>query len=100
MRSRTHLSLEKGPLRRPVMPPTAGRVVAIPEVSGLHYRYNRAAAESRRRSLAFRTSLLEIEPKLPELERFSPELTIREVGPSFSVGTPSRRSVHRYSEVD
>ena len=45
MRSRTHLSLEKdSPTSRPVMPPTAGRVVAIPEVNGLHYRYNRAAA--------------------------------------------------------
>jgi putative transposase len=44
-RSRTHLSLEKdSPTPRPVMPPTAGRVVAIPEVNGLHYRYNRAAA--------------------------------------------------------
>ena len=45
MRSRTHLSLEKdSPTSRPVMPATAGRVVAIPEVNGLHYRYNRAAA--------------------------------------------------------
>jgi putative transposase len=45
MRSRTHQSLEKdSPTPRPVMPPTAGRVVAIPEVNGLHYRYNRAAA--------------------------------------------------------
>jgi hypothetical protein len=34
MRSRTHLSLEKAsPTPRPVMPPTAGRVVAIPEVN-------------------------------------------------------------------
>jgi hypothetical protein len=45
MRSRTHLSLEKdSPTSRPVMPATVGRVVAIPEVNGLHYRYNRAAA--------------------------------------------------------
>ena len=26
------------------MPPSTGRVVAIPEVNGLHHRYNRAAA--------------------------------------------------------
>jgi putative transposase len=45
MCSRTHLSLEQdSPTPRPVMPPTTGRVVAIPEVNGLHHRYNRAAA--------------------------------------------------------
>jgi transposase InsO family protein len=45
MCSRTHLSLKQdSPTPRPVMPPTAGRVVAIPEVNGLHHRYNRAAA--------------------------------------------------------
>jgi putative transposase len=45
MRSRTHLSLAKdSPTSRPVMPPTAGRVVAVPEVNGLHHRYDRAAA--------------------------------------------------------
>jgi hypothetical protein len=44
MRSRTHLSLDKdSPTPRPVMP-TAGRVVAVPEVNGLHHRYDRAAA--------------------------------------------------------
>ena len=37
MRSRTHLSLDKdSPTPRPVMPPTAGRIVAVPEVNGLH----------------------------------------------------------------
>jgi putative transposase len=41
--SRTHLALEK-PLPRPVAPPTAGRVVAIPQVGGLHHRYERRAA--------------------------------------------------------
>ncbi len=43
--SRTHLALEKdAPLPRPVAPPTAGRVVAIPQVGGLHHRYERRAA--------------------------------------------------------
>jgi hypothetical protein len=41
----THLALEKdAPVSRPVAPPTAGRVVAIPVVSGLHHRYDRRAA--------------------------------------------------------
>jgi transposase InsO family protein len=45
MRSRTHLSLGKdSPTPRPVILPTAGRVVAVPEVNGLHHRYDRAAA--------------------------------------------------------
>ena len=45
IRSRPHLSLEQdSPTPRPVMPPSTGRVVAIPEVTGLHHRYNRAAA--------------------------------------------------------
>jgi putative transposase len=45
MRSRTHLSLDKdSPTPRPVSPPTAGRIVAISEVNGLHHRYDRAAA--------------------------------------------------------
>jgi putative transposase len=43
--SRTHLALEKdAPLPRPIAPPTAGRVVAIPQVGGLHHRYERRAA--------------------------------------------------------
>ena len=45
MRSRTHLSLDKdSPTPRPVMPPTAGRIVALPEVNGLHHRHGRAVA--------------------------------------------------------
>jgi putative transposase len=45
MASRTHLALEKdAPLPRPVAPPTAGRVIAIPQVGGLHHRYERRAA--------------------------------------------------------
>ena len=45
MRSRTHLGLDKdSPTPRPVMSPAAGRIVAIPEVNGLHHRYERVAA--------------------------------------------------------
>jgi putative transposase len=44
-RSRTHLSLDKDcPDPRPIMRPGSGRVVAIPQVTGLHYRYERLAA--------------------------------------------------------
>ena len=43
--TRTHLSLDKDcPDPRPVMPPRSGRVVAIPQVIGLHHRYERLAA--------------------------------------------------------
>lgn len=42
--SRTHLSLERNaPLPREVEPPSQGRVIAIPQVGGLHHRYTRAA---------------------------------------------------------
>jgi putative transposase len=45
MRSRTHLSLAKDtPNPRSVTPPSTGRIVAIPEVAGLHHRYDRVAA--------------------------------------------------------
>jgi transposase InsO family protein len=40
--SRTHLSLDKDtPEPRPVQPPELGRVIAIPQVGGLHHRYER-----------------------------------------------------------
>jgi putative transposase len=43
--ARTHLSLGKdAPASRPVTPPSVGRIVGIPEVNGLHHRYDRAAA--------------------------------------------------------
>jgi hypothetical protein len=43
--SRTHLSLAKDtPEPRPVHPPELGAVVAIPQVGGLHHRYERHAA--------------------------------------------------------
>ena len=45
LRSRTHLALGKDtPITRPIQPPSAGRIVALPEVGGLHHRYDRAAA--------------------------------------------------------
>ena len=44
-RTRTHLSLEKDcPEPRPVHPPDAGKVIAFPQVGGLHHRYERLAA--------------------------------------------------------
>ena len=43
--TRTHLSLDKDcPEPRPVHPPTAGNIIAFPEVGGLHHRYERRAA--------------------------------------------------------
>jgi len=44
-RSRTHLSLGKDtPEPRPIQPPEIGSVVAVPQVGGLHHRYERRAA--------------------------------------------------------
>lgn len=44
-RSRTHLSLGKdAPLERAIQPPWMGPIVAIPQVGGLHHRYERIAA--------------------------------------------------------
>jgi transposase InsO family protein len=44
-RTRTHLGLQKDtPEFRPVQPTEAGRIVSIPEVGGLHHRYERHAA--------------------------------------------------------
>ena len=43
--SRTHLSLDKdSPEPRTVQRPECGRIVAIPQVRGLHHRYKRRAA--------------------------------------------------------
>jgi transposase InsO family protein len=43
--SRTHLSLAKdSPRPRPIAPSRLGRVVASPQVGGLHHRYDRRAA--------------------------------------------------------
>jgi hypothetical protein len=44
-RARTHLSLDKDcPEARPIQPPNSGKVIAIPQVGGLHQRYERSAA--------------------------------------------------------
>ena len=44
-RSRTHLALGKDtPERRSVQPAGAGKIVAFPQVGGLHHRYQRLAA--------------------------------------------------------
>jgi len=44
-RTRTHLSLDKdAPIPRTVQPPELGKVVELPEVGGLHHRYERWAA--------------------------------------------------------
>jgi len=43
--ARTHLALEKdSPQPRAIQPPEMGRVVAVPQVGGLHHRYERRAA--------------------------------------------------------
>ena len=42
--SRPHLSLDRNaPVPRQVEPPSKGRIIAIPQVGGLHHRYTRAA---------------------------------------------------------
>jgi transposase InsO family protein len=44
-RSRTHLGLQKDTREtRPVQPTETGRIISIPEVGGLHHRYERRAA--------------------------------------------------------
>ena len=44
-RSRTHLSLGKdSPVPRPVESAKAGQIIALPQVGGLHHRYERLAA--------------------------------------------------------
>jgi putative transposase len=43
--TRTHLSLKKDtPASRWAQPPSIGSVVALPQVGGLHHRYERRAA--------------------------------------------------------
>ncbi len=43
--TRTHLGLDKDtPEPRPVQPPDLGPVIAVPQVGGLHHRYERRAA--------------------------------------------------------
>jgi putative transposase len=43
--TRTHLSRDKDcPQPRHIQPPSAGKIIAFPEVGGLHHRYERRAA--------------------------------------------------------
>ena len=45
LHSRTHLAIDKDPpFSRAVAPPSAGRVVATPQVGGRHHHYDRVAA--------------------------------------------------------
>jgi hypothetical protein len=45
--ARTHLSLGKDcPWPRPIQSPSAGNIIAFPEVGGLHHRYERRAAQA------------------------------------------------------
>lgn len=58
--TRTHLSLDKDcPDARSIQPPNRGKVIAIPQVGGLHHRYERA-----RRLIRFR-GLRSLRPWLP-----------------------------------
>src|ERR1700756_1822283 len=51
--SGTHLSLNKDcPDPRSIQPPSAGKIVAFPEVGGLHHRHERRAACAQRSSIA------------------------------------------------
>jgi putative transposase len=57
--TRTHLSLDKdAPISRPVQPPVIGRIVEVPQVGGLHHRYERIAASMGTRFLAQRLDCL------------------------------------------
>jgi putative transposase len=42
--SRTHLSLKDAPASRPLQHVELGRITALPQVGGLHHRYERRAA--------------------------------------------------------
>jgi len=45
LKSRTHLALSKdAPLSRPVVASSDGAIVSIPQLGGLHHRYERRAA--------------------------------------------------------
>ena len=57
-KSRTHLSLGKdAPEPRTVHPPSMGNIVEIPEVGGLHHRYERRAADLSRATDVTATSM-------------------------------------------
>jgi len=75
--TRAHISLGKdSPEPRPIQPPEVGHVVAVPQVGGLHHRYERRAACTARNS----TSLLPI-PVLISMPNRVPVLTCSLGGP-------------------
>jgi putative transposase len=44
-RTRTHLSLDKDcPKQQPIQVPKVGKIITIPQVGGMHHRYQRLAA--------------------------------------------------------
>jgi len=52
MQARTHLALDKdAPIAHPVMPPSAGCIVATAQVGGPHHRYDRAVDGSLMRDI-------------------------------------------------
>jgi putative transposase len=56
-RSRVHRSLDMDcPEHRPVQPAESGVVVEIPQVGGIHHRYERRAALPRLRAFSGRVS--------------------------------------------
>jgi transposase InsO family protein len=61
-RSRTHLSLDKDPNPRPIQPRTNRKVIAVPQVAGLHHRYERLAAWAIRATLRDRAA--SVSPRL------------------------------------
>src|ERR1700732_1881287 len=75
-RTRTHLSLGKdSPEPRSIQPAALGSVVALPQVGGLHHRYERRAASERSGALLTRPLCLAFElcrrPAFPVNQRIS-----------------------------
>jgi transposase InsO family protein len=68
-RSRCHLSLEKDPPEpRPVQPPEQGCIASVPQVGGLHHRYERRAARARG-DLSLRAPRSEFRGESPPIPR-------------------------------
>jgi integrase-like protein len=99
-RGRTHLGLEKdAPDPRPVSPPSAGRIIAIPEVGGLHTAMNGGRVSARPSAEAGQLYRLSIHLArlvsstilmlvgLPSIER---DLTVRSPRTAACVALPRR----------